>query len=150
MDFDLPMDWMEMQLPIVLDDGAYMPIRAHKDDAGLDLRTPKDFTLFAHGSIVIDTGVHIGIEPGYYGRLESKSGLHIKNDIVCMGGTIDSGYTGSIRVKLYNLGEKDYEFCAGDKLTQLVIIPCATPRLVLANSLDDTERSDNGFGSTGK
>lgn len=150
MDFDLPMDWMVMDMPIVLDDGAYAPVREHDDDAGMDLRTPKDFILFAHGSIVIDTGVHIAIPKGYYGRLESKSGLHIRHDIVCLGGTIDCGYTGSIRVKLYNFGNKDYEFSAGDKLTQLVILPYIAPRLVLTAKLEETERSDNGFGSTGK
>lgn len=138
------------EMKVVLDDGAYMPLRAHEDDAGLDLRTPKDFTLFGKGSVTIDTGFHCAIPKGHYGRLESKSGLHINHDIVCIGGTIDSSYTGSIRVKLYNLGEKDYEFAAGDKLCQLVIIPCRTPRLILVQALDETERGDNGFGSSGK
>lgn len=144
------MDGLNDQMRIMLDDGAYMPVRAHESDAGLDLRTPKAFMLCGHSSAVIDTGIHVEIPCGCYGRLESKSGLHIWNDIVCLGGTIDEGYTGSIRVKLYNLGEKDYEFEAGDKVTQLVILPCLRPQLVLDTEFVDTDRGSNGFGSSGR
>lgn len=150
MDFDLPMDWMDDELKIVLDDGAYMPLRAHEDDAGLDLRTPIDFTLFAGGAITIDTKVRFAIPKGQYGKLESKSGLHTKHDIVCLGGVIDASYRGTVRVRLHNFGTADYEFSAGDKIVQMIIKECKTPKLVLVQSLDDTERGENGFGSTGK
>ena len=63
---------------------------------------------------------------------------------------IDAGYTGSIRVKLYNLSGKDYKVNAGDKISQLVVLPYVAPSLELVDKLEDTPRGANGFGSTGR
>lgn len=134
---------------IALDEGAMMPVHAHAADAGYDLRTPKAVTVSAHESAVIDTGVHIEIPAGYAGILKSKSGLNVKHNIIGTG-TIDAGYTGSIAVKLYNLGDQDYTFNVGDKIIQIVFYPVAYPAMVSVNSLADTERGEDGFGSTGK
>lgn len=134
---------------IVLDDGAFPPIRAHATDAGLDLRTPVDVTVLEKSSVEIDTGVHVELPRGTTGFLKSKSGLNVKHGIVSEG-VIDVGYTGSIHVKLYNNSIHDYTFKAGDKITQLVILPCLTPELILVNALESTERGDGGFGSTGR
>lgn len=140
-------------MKIMLDEGAIMPTRAHKHDAGLDLYSREDKIIwtkdFDGNNAVFDTGVHIELPPGTYGRLESKSGLNINFDIVCLGGTIDEGYTGSIRVKLYNLGKKPYMIRKGQKIIQLVIIPCEKPKLDLVDRLEDTERGEKGFGSSG-
>lgn len=137
-----------MMMKIKLDPGAYMPERAHVLDAGLDLRTPVDVVIPAGGSAVVDTGVHVAIPMGYVGMLKSKSGLNIKNGITSEG-VIDAGYTGAIVAKLYNNGDDDKELKAGQKVTQLVIIPIATPELELVTVLPETERGENGFGSTG-
>lgn len=139
-----------MTINVKLDDGAYMPERAHKADAGYDLRTRERVVLRKHDYIEIDTGVHIAIPNGYYGKLESKSGLNMKHNIMCTGGVIDSEYTGSIRVKLYNFGGSHYIFDAGDKIVQLIFHQFAAPNLTETLSLKETERGDNGFGSTGK
>jgi len=136
-------------MKIKLDPGAYMPERAHVLDAGLDLRTPVDVVIPAGGSAVVDTGVHVAIPMGYVGMLKSKSGLNIKNGITSEG-VIDAGYTGAIVAKLYNNGDDDKELKAGQKVTQLVIIPIATPELELVTDLPETERGGNGFGSTGE
>ena len=136
-------------MKIKLDPGAYMPERAHVLDAGLDLRTPVDVVVPAGGSAVVDTGVHVAIPMGYVGMLKSKSGLNIKNGITSEG-VIDAGYTGAIVAKLYNNGDDDKELRAGQKVTQLVIIPIATPELELVTDLPETERGDAGFGSTGR
>ena len=136
-------------MKIVLDNGAFMPTRAHTYDAGLDLRTPKRVVLHHHDSVVIDTGVHVEIPEGYVGLLKSKSGLNVKHDIIG-DGTIDAGYTGSIRVKLYNLGYMDYVFSKGDKIIQLVITPIILPKLEVVERLNETDRGDGGFGSSGK
>lgn len=135
-------------MKIKLDPGAYMPERAHVLDAGLDLRTPVDVVVPAGGSAVVDTGVHVAIPMGYVGMLKSKSGLNIKNGITSEG-VIDAGYTGAIIAKLYNNGNEDKELKAGQKVTQLVVIPIATPELELVEVLPETERGENGFGSTG-
>lgn len=140
---------LEPTCKIVMDDGAFAPLRAHEYDAGLDLRTPISFTVPAGDSVVIDTGIHIEIPRGFAGFLKSKSGLNVNHGIVSEG-VIDAGYTGSIRAKLYNLSDVNCVFLAGDKITQLVILPVALPRLELVNGLDDTDRGDGGFGSTGR
>lgn len=136
-------------MKIMLDKGAFMPVRGHKDDAGLDLRTPIAFGIDPGGSAKIDTGVHIDIAPGLVGMLKSKSGLNVKFGITSEG-VIDAGYTGSIVAKLYNHGDSPVVFSAGDKITQLVLLPVYIPdELVVVDSFEQTERGDNGFGSTG-
>ena len=136
-------------MKVLLDKGAYMPERAHDTDAGIDIKTPIGFILSKGGSKVIDTGVHIELPAGTVGMLKSKSGLNVKHGILNEG-VVDVGYTGSIRVKLYNNGGSDVIFNEGDKISQLVIIPILTPKLEQVDSLEETERGENGFGSTGK
>lgn len=147
-------------MKIMLDEGAILPTRAHETDAGLDLYTPVDvvvpgcssdvFDEFAVvGSATIDTGVHVEIPKGYVGFIKSKSGLMVKRGLTA-DGTIDSGYTGSIVVKLFNHTHNDHRFYAGDKIAQLVLLPIITPYLEVVDSLEDTERGDGGFGSTGR
>lgn len=140
----------ETHFLVFLDEGAMMPQKAHPDDAGWDLFTPKPDIVPRRGSTVIDTGVHVAIPKGYAGLLVSKSGLSTRHDLIS-DGLIDAGYTGSIRVKLYNLGDVSYMLDHGDKISQLVFIPIAEPDLVeSAVPLPETERGARGFGSSGK
>lgn len=136
-------------MKIMLDEGAKMPTRAHETDAGLDLYARESCIVEAKDSATFDTGVHIAIPKGFVGFLKSKSGLNVKHGIVS-DGVIDAGYTGSIVVKLHNLSGFDYRVNAGDKISQLVILPYASVPLELVDSLDDTARGDNGFGSSGR
>ena len=140
-------------LPVVhvtLDDGARAPEFAHTQDAGLDVFSREDKTVPARGSAVFDTGVHIQIPDGYFGELKSKSGLNVNHNITSTG-VIDAGYTGSMRVKLYNHGDTDYEVKTGDKISQLIIQPYYKCAIKVTDSLpDNTERGNNGFGSTGR
>lgn len=136
-------------MEIMLDNGAHMPSRAHVTDAGLDLRTPKAVTVPAYGSVVVDTGVHVALPHGCAGLIVSKSGLNVRHDITSTG-LIDEGYTGSIVVKLYNHGGEDHEFEAGDKVTQLVVMPVVREPLEQVSAFNPSERGDNGFGSTGR
>lgn len=137
-------------MKVVLDEEAHMPEKAHRADAGYDLRTPKRVVLRRHESVCINTGVHLQIPDGWFGQMFSKSGLHVKHDIVSLGGTVDSHYTGSVVVKLYNLGNEDYVFEAGDKIVQIVFMPCGSFSLTQVDELEETERGDRGFGSSGK
>ena len=139
-----------MIVKVKLDPGAYLPQKAHEDDAGWDLYAREDFTVPAAGSGVQDTGVHMAIPSGYCGLLVSKSGLNVKNGLTGTG-LIDAGYTGSIVVKLYN-GEKgrSHEFHAGEKIIQIVILPIPKVEVELVNELDETERGSGGFGSSGR
>lgn len=138
-----------MKLRIVLEEGARMPLRAHPQDAGLDLFCRSDTVVPARGSAMFDTGVRVEIPDGYVGFIKSKSGMNVKRNLLAEG-VIDAGYIGPIIVKVYNQGDEDQLIRAGDKLTQLVILPVALPELELVDALDDTERGEGGFGSTGR
>ena len=138
-----------MKLKVVLDEGAYMPEKAHTADAGFDLRTPSRVVIPAGYAGIVPTGVHIEIPFGYVGFLKSKSGLNVKDGILCEG-VIDSGYTGSIVAKLYNHGNKERVFEKGDKITQIVILPIPEIEMELADRLENTERGNGGFGSSGR
>lgn len=136
-------------IKVKLDEGAKMPTRAHSTDAGLDIYAREGQVIPARGSAEFDTGVHVELPEGTVGFLKSKSGLNVKFGVQS-DGTIDVGYTGSIRVKLYNHSDVDYEVKAGDKISQLVILPILTPTPYLVDSLEESERGDNGFGSSGR
>lgn len=136
-------------MKIKLDKGAFMPIRAHATDAGLDIRSLRDYKLSAKESIIVRTGVHVEIPKGCAGLLVSKSGLNVKNGITSTG-LIDEGFTGEILVKLYNHGFRNYRINAGDKVSQLVIIPIRYEEVEIVDEISGDERGDNGYGSTGK
>ena len=138
-----------MQLNVVLDDGAYMIEKAHEADAGFDLRTPSKVIIPPKSSDIISTGVHVGIPRGYVGFLKSKSGLNIKDGILSEG-VIDAGYSGGIVAKIYNHSDKEKVFEKGDKITQLVIIPIPEIELMQVDKLEETDRGNNGFGSSGR
>lgn len=141
-----------MKIKFTLDPGAYAPEKAHEADAGYDLRAMYDSkeNLYSYDQEIFDTGVHVEIPKGYVGYVQSRSGLNFGKGIICPTGTIDSGYTGSIKVKLYNLVYESYKIHKGDKIAQLIIQPIADTELVQVDSLEETERGDNGFGSTGR
>lgn len=136
-------------MKVKLDDLAFAPMRAHETDAGLDLKSPDTVMVLGRGSAVIDTGVHVQLPKGTAGLLVSKSGLNINHGLLSTG-LIDEGYTGSIKVKLYNLSDETYIVCEGDKISQLVIIPVVRENITLCSELDDSDRGDKGFGSSGR
>ena len=148
-------------MKIMLDEGAILPTRAHPWDAGLDLYTPRDvivprsecgnYGLFDVnvGSATVAIGVHIEIPEGYVGFIKSKSGLNVLHGLTAEG-VIDAHYTGSIRVKLYNHTSNNFKFKKGDKIAQLVILKCELPELEIVDHLEETDRGDGGFGSTGR
>lgn len=137
-----------MQLRCKLDFGATLPTRGHEFDGGLDLYSRDDFIIEPGKSAVFDTGVHLAIPRGFAGILISKSGLNVNHDTLSTG-LIDADYTGSIRVKLYNHGDQPLQIAKKQKISQLMIVPVITPKPVQVDSLEATERGDNGFGSTG-
>ena len=138
-----------MTIKVVLDENAKMPCRAHSADAGYDLFSREDAVIYPNAGGIFDTGVHVAIPEGYVGFLKSKSGLNVRHSIQSEG-VIDSGYVGSIHVKLFNHGSRDVHIEKGQKISQLVILPIITPELELVDSLEETERGCGGFGSTGK
>lgn len=136
-----------MVVKVKIDDGAYMPERAHETDAGADLRTPVGFTVFPHSSYIVHTGVHVETPTNCVTMVKSKSGLNVNGDITTTG-VVDEGYSGEIVVKLYNHGAYRRRFEPGDKIAQIVIMPVFYPSFVKVNEIEAGERGENGFGST--
>lgn len=136
-------------MKFVLDEGAKMPTKAHRTDAGFDLYAREGKVIKARGSAVFDTGVHIELPEGTAGMLKSKSGLNVKHGIIS-DGVVDVGYSGSIHAKLYNLSDTDYEVKKGDKITQLCIVPIVSVELEQVDRLEEKGRGNNGFGSSGR
>lgn len=139
-------------MKVKLDEGAFAPIRAHKTDAGLDIRARDSQIVPAKESATFRTGVHVSLPWGTCGVLVSKSGLNVHHDITSTG-LIDEGYTGEIVIKLHNHGGKDYKVERGDKISQLLVIPCYYEQVEIVDELKPApfyERGDSGFGSTGR
>ena len=134
-------------MKIMLDEGA-KATRAHEADAGLDLYAMESGWIFPKCRKVFNTGCHAAIPKQFVGLLTSKSGLMARG--ITSRGTIDSGFTGGIKAVLFNHSWKFVRIRKGQKITQLVIMPIITPELELVDSLEETDRGDRGFGSTGK
>lgn len=140
-------------MKIFVEPGASIPTRAHPTDAGLDLYCKTGGWIWPFCHKTFDTGVHFALPTGTWGKIESKSGLNVKHNIVSCGGTLDESYRGGVKVKLYNFGFLPYRFRAGDKIAQVVIMDCHKPELELVGSVDElgqTDRQFGGFGSTGR
>ena len=135
-------------MKIMLDEGARMPQRSHPYDAGLDLFSREDAYIRANNSYLFDTGVHVQIPEGCYGEIRSRSSLMLQG--LTTDGTIDAHYNGPIKVKLFNHGGSKYEVKAGDKIAQLVIVPCVLLPMEVVDSFEETDRGNGGFGSTGR
>lgn len=136
-----------MKLKVVLSPGGVMPCRAHPNDAGLDIFAMEGGWIFPKCRKTFRTGFHAAIPAGYVGLLTSKSGMMVKGST--NRGTIDSGYIGEIRVVLFNHSWRIMRIKKGQKISQMVLLPIITPELEQVDSLEETDRGDNGFGSTG-
>jgi dUTP pyrophosphatase len=141
-----------MILEYYLEPGAISPMYAHKDsDAGMDLYTPVSVTVYPMKQVVIDTKVRVFIGQGFYGSVVPKSGLALEGIMITNSpGTIDSGYTGTLKVIIFNSGKYTKDFRAGDKIAQLIIKKREKVDLKQVYEIPESERGENGFGSTGK
>ena len=131
---------------------AVLPAKNHATDTGMDVTCIEDFTIPAHGSAVVGVGLKFAfIEPGYWIKVEGRSGLGFKHGILPHPGIIDNGYRGDAGVKLYNLTGEDYEGKAGDRIAQFVVYVnhSTTIEEGVANDTGSV-RGEKGFGSSGK
>ena len=120
---------------------------------GIDLRASilEDIKLYSGERKLIPSGWKIAIPSGYEGQVRPRSGLALNNGITVLNapGTIDSDYRGEIGVILVNLGVDAFTVHNGDRIAQLVICPVERAQIVEVLHLDETVRSEDGFGSTG-
>jgi len=128
---------------------AKCPDRAHATDAGLDLYAMHGGIVRAHQAATFHTGVHIELPKGTAGILQPKSGMMIRNDLLTFG-IVDEGYDGEVLVHIFNCGGDDYNVHAGDKISQMLIVPVLYEAVEVVDELTAGERGSNGFGSTGR
>ena len=129
---------------------AILPKYATKDDAGMDLFAIESVELAPLERGQIGIGIAMEIPEGYVGLVWDKSGLSHKFGIKTLGGVIDSGYRGEIKVGVINLGKEKYIFEKGHKVAQMIIQKKETPEIIETEELADSERGHGAFGSTGK
>jgi dUTP pyrophosphatase len=134
-----------------LSDKAVLPTRGSELSAGYDLSSAETKVLAAGQRAIIKTDLSIACPPGTYGRVAPRSGLTVKFGIHVGAGVVDADYRGPLGVVLFNLGDKDFEIKEGDRIAQLILeeIKMVPVVDVGEEELDETERGDGGFGSTG-
>jgi len=128
---------------------AILPQYAHPGDAGMDFFSNEEINLKPGERKLIPTGISMAIPMGYVGLLWDKSGIASTFGIKSMAGVIDAGYRGEIRILLHNLSQNEFKIEKGMKIAQMLIQPVEQKQLLEVDDLEDTQRSDGGFGSTG-
>lgn len=133
---------------------AQLPTRKRKDiltgDTGYDLVSVEEIVIPANSALVVNVGLTLGyITPGYWIRIESRSGLQFKNSISAFNGIIDNTYRGDLGVRLINSSQTDYTVHKGDRIAQIVIYPLLELEAGFIEEVRPTERGDKGFGSSG-
>ncbi len=145
---------------------AKAPVKANKTDSGYDLFSTTYVKLSPFEYKAIDTGICLEMPDNFYGRIAPRSGLAFKNGIDVLAGVIDSGYRDSIKVILINFnvlswlsylvnkitGKSEpgvFEIKPGTKIAQIIFQKYEDVELVESNSLSNSERGKNGFGSSG-
>jgi dUTP pyrophosphatase len=129
---------------------AIIPKYAKCGDAGMDLYSIEDCNLEPGVVCSIKTGIATEFPLGYVALIWDKSGLATRHHLKTVAGVVDSGYRVEYLVSMINLGKNDYKIEKGDKIAQLIIQKIESPVIKIVKELSDSERGDNGFGSTGK
>ena len=137
--------WMKVKK---LMENAKTPTRAHDTDAGLDVYCVENEVIREHSDKILKTGISIAIPDGWVAVVKEKSGIATKNKVTVGACVIDSGYRGELLIHLFNNGDIPATFIMGNKIAQLLIVPCWTGQPEEVENLDDTPRGDGGFGST--
>ena len=138
----------------LLNKAAKLPTRAHDTDAGIDLHACliSPIVLAPGERAVIPTGIAIALPHGTAGFVHPRSGLAAKHGItVCNApGTIDEAYRGEVGVCLINLGNTEVTITHHMRIAQLIVQDVHTPRIKTVDVLEDTDRGEGGWGSTGQ
>jgi len=132
-----------------LDSSAILPTRKYKFDAGLDLYVIEDYQVDPYKWMEVKYGIAVEIPKNYYGLITLRSGLG-KRGILGHPGIIDTQYRGYLSQFIINLSDSVLEIKKGDRVGQLLIIPCILPTPIKVKNLNESERNEQGLGSSGK
>ena len=130
--------------------GPFIPSYSHPGDAGADLKASEPCVVPARGKSLISTGLCIELPEGHVGLIWPRSGLAVKHSIDCGAGVVDAKYRGEIKVLLFNHADENFTIESGDRIAQLLVQKVESVNFLAVDSLDETERNEGGFGSTGK
>lgn len=132
-----------------LDKDAIIPKAQKEGDAGLDIYSLEDKVVWPGEQQSIRTGIAMAIPSGFVGVVKPRSGLALKHQIDTKAGVIDSNYRGELVIVIRNDGIREYAFNKGDRIAQMLVIPCITGSMEV-EELDETDRGDSGFGASGR
>jgi len=135
-----------------LDQDLPTPRYAHEGDAGVDLYSAQDYLLKPGECKIIPTGIKLAIPQGYEAQIRPRSGLASKYSLSILNtpGTIDHQYRGEVGVIMVNFGKNSYQIKKGDRIAQMVFNKIEQVKFEEVQKLDETERNEGGFGSTGR
>ena len=133
----------------LLSDKGTLPSKANRFDAGFDLYASENALIHPQERLLVSTDIAMAIPKGHVGLIWPRSGLAVKKGVDVFAGVIDSGYRGEVKVCLYNSGSEILEVEEGDRIAQLLIQKAENYFIKKVESLDDSERGDKGFGSSG-
>jgi len=128
---------------------ATLPSRGTPGSAGLDLVAYKKTTISTNTTDLVDTGLHVEIPEGYVGIVKIRSGFATKFNVTENAGVIDSDYRGPLKVAIANVSSDPLKILKGDRIAQLLVIPCWMGNIKEITELSETSRGESGFGSTG-
>jgi dUTP pyrophosphatase len=151
------MDAFQPTMPVQFsksNEDAVLPQYAYPTDSGFDLYSTEELYIEPFDRALVPTGLHFDIPDGYEIQVRSKSGLALKQGLMVLNspGTVDQGYTGEIKVIMFNTTKRTIKIEKGQKIAQAVLCPVVCGKwinLVRVENIEDKDRSDNGFGSTG-
>ena len=132
-----------------INDDAKIPSYAHGSDAGMDIYSVENLTVKAGEHAKMCTGIAMEIPDGFVGLVWDKSGISMNYGLKTLGGVIDSGYRGEVVIGVVNLSKEDYVVEKGNKIAQILIQKVESPEIKEVEELNDSERGEKGFGSTG-
>ncbi|XP_070494802.1 deoxyuridine 5'-triphosphate nucleotidohydrolase [Chironomus tepperi] len=132
-----------------LSENGLAPLKGSEKAAGFDLRSAYDCVVPARGKFVVKTDIQVELPEGCYGRIAPRSGLAAKNFIDVGAGVVDEDYRGNLGVVMFNHSDVDFVVARGDRVAQLICERIYYPTLEESPSLNNTERGEGGFGSTG-
>ena len=127
---------------------AKVPHPGTQHAAGMDITTVETFDIPTHGQYLAQTGLAFDIPKGHYGRIAPRSGLATKG-VHVGAGVVDCDYRGEVKVLLLNYNDQPFAITKGDRIAQLILEKCTTPKIQMVDNLSQTERGTQGFGSTG-
>ena len=134
---------------VKLSNNAIIPNRSTSGSAGYDLYSAYSYTVKPYSRILVRTDICLMIPDKCYGRISPRSGLSLNYNIDIGGGVIDSDYRGEIGIVFINNGCSDFNIKVGDRIAQIIFERVEYPIMEEVKCLEDTERGNSGFGSSG-